>query len=170
MPGTTYTVPPIPPDPQHTTWVEGGGLRIGVEYRLLDDAELEANYEGEAMEEIQANVQGVVDDNGVSLHVSGARDGHEYLRFDCFEKGPHYHYIAPSRDSNTIVEFDPAAMGPMLPWALNQIRTRLGPMLEAAGGAALLPTLDSAGIEASLVEVEKLAREAEAALAAGKAR
>ena len=90
MPGTVYTVPPIPPDPKHTKYVEGGGLRIGVEYRLLDEAELEANYQGAAMEEVQANIQGNVEDDGVSLHLESVEDDHEYLRFDCFRSGPHY--------------------------------------------------------------------------------
>jgi hypothetical protein len=58
MPGTVYSVPPIPADPEHTTWVDAGVLRIGVEYRLLDDADLAANYRGEAMEEIQAAIDG----------------------------------------------------------------------------------------------------------------
>ena len=165
MPGTVYSVPPIPPDPAHTTWVEGGGLRIGVEYRLLDEAELAANYAGEAMDEIQAKITGNVEDNGVSLHVAGAADGHEYLRFDCFESGPHYHYIEPSGERQTIVDYDVAAMGEMLPWALAQLRTRLAPMLGYAGGEALYATLDPEAVAATLEEVERLARKAEAELA-----
>lgn len=163
---TVYSVPPIPPDPDHTTWVEGGGLRIGVEYRLLDESELAANYEGEAMDEVQANIQGDIEDNGVSLHVAGAEDGKEYLRFDCFANGPHYHYIEPSGERQTIVDFDPAAMGEMLPWALGQLRGRLRPMLERAGGGALLARIDEPAIRAMLDEVELLARKAEAELAA----
>ena len=57
-------------------------------------------------------------------------------------------------------------MGDMLPWALNQLRTRLTPMLEYAGGGALLAKLDPAAVAATLDRVEKLAREAEASLAA----
>ena len=168
MTGTVYTVPPIPPDEEHTTWVEAGAIRIGVEYRLLDDAELAANYEGEQMDEIQDALDGAaVQDNGVSLHVAGADDGHEYLRFDLFDQEPHYHYIDRSGEEQTIVDYDRVALGPMLPWALGRIRTRLVPMLERAGGAALVPELDTGRIESALVEVEKLAREAEAALAAG---
>ena len=171
MTGTVYTVPPIPPDAEHTTVVDAGAISIGVEYRLLGDAELAANYEGEQMDEIQGALDGnAVEDNGVSLHVLGTEDGHEYLRFDLFEGEPHYHYIEPSGEKQTIVDYDPVAMGPMLPWALGQIRHRLGAMLERAGGEALVPRLDASRIDASLVEVEKLAREAEAALAlaAGK--
>ena len=169
MPGTVYTVPPIPPDPEHTTYVDGGALRFGVEYRLLDDAGLAANYEGEAMEEIQANIKtDSVEDNGVSVHVVGALDGHEYLRFDCFEREPHYHYIEPSGKRQTILDYDRAALGEMLPWAMQQLRTRLAPMLEYAGGGALIAGIDTARVETALLEVEKLAREAEAALVAGK--
>ncbi len=169
MTGTVYTVPPIPPDAEHTTWVDAGAIKVGVEYRILDDAELAANYQGEQMDEIQAATGGkAVEDNGVSLHVAGSEDGHEYLRFDLFEQGPHYHYIERSGEKQTIVDYDAVALGPMLPWALSQIRTRLGPMLSFAGGEALVAKLDRGRIEAALAEVEKLAREAEAALAAGK--
>lgn len=168
MTGTVYTVPPIPPDAEHTTWVEAGAIRIGVEYRLLDDSELAANYQGEQMDEIQDALAGQqADDNGVSLHVAGADDDHEYLRFDLFEREPHYHYIDASGESQRIIDYDRVALGPMLPWALAQIRTQLGPMLEHAGGAALAAKVDAAEVEAALESVEKLAREAEAALAAG---
>ena len=169
MTGTVYTVPPIPPDAEHTTYVEAGAISIGVEYRLLDDAELAANYEGEEMDEIQEALAGnAALDNGVSLHVVGTQDGHEYLRFDLFEREPHYHYIEKSGERQTIVDYDRVALGPMLPWALDQIRNRLVPMLEHAGGETLVAKLDPRRIEACLPEVEKLAREAEAALAAGK--
>jgi hypothetical protein len=56
MTGTVYTVPPIPPDAEQTTYVDAGALSIGIEWRHLDQSELEANYEGEAMDEIQANI------------------------------------------------------------------------------------------------------------------
>ncbi|MEM7409959.1 MAG: hypothetical protein AAF430_06985 [Myxococcota bacterium] len=167
MPGTVYSVPPIPPDPQHTTYVDAGTLRFGVEWRLLDDAELAANYEGEAMDEIQANLKtDDVDDHGVSIHVLGAGDGHEYLRFDCFREGPHYHYIEPSGERQTIVDFDPAALGEMLPWTLGQLRHRLGPMLTYSGGAAIASELDTRAIDTALDEVARLAEAAERALAA----
>ncbi len=32
MTGVTYTVAPIPPDAEHTTWVDAGAISIGVEY------------------------------------------------------------------------------------------------------------------------------------------
>ncbi len=171
MTGTVYNVPPIPPDDAHTNYVEAGAIRIGVEYRLLDEAELAANYQGKQMEVIQDALAGnAVQDNGVSLHVVGSEDGHEYLRFDLFEQEPHYHYIDVSGKEQTIIDFDRVAHGPMLPWALAQIRTRLVPMLVRAGGAKLAADLDAERIAGCLVEVEKLARDAEAALASASAK
>ena len=71
MIGTTYTVPPIPPDDAHTTYVRAGAISIGVEARELDEAELSANYEGEAMAEVQAAKKtDVVEDNGVSIFIT----------------------------------------------------------------------------------------------------
>ncbi len=162
MTGIVYTVAPIPPDPEHTTWVEAGALRIGVEYRVLDDAELQANYEGRDMQEIRA-AQGdrTIQDNGVSIHVAGSQDGHEYLRFDMFEQDPHYHYIEPSGERQTVVQFDRVAMGEMLPWTLGQLRHRLAQMLERAGGKDLLPKLDGTRLEAGIAKVEQLARAAQ---------
>jgi hypothetical protein len=158
MAGTVYSVAPIPPDPARTSYVDAGALSFGVEYRLLDDAELGANYQGADMEEIQEALQGNgVGDRGVSIHVIANEDGHEYLRFDCFEKGPHYHYIEASGEKQTIVEYDPVAMGDMLAWTMHQLRTRLAPMLEHAGGGRVARGLDAARVAASLVEVEALA-------------
>lgn len=172
MPGTVYHVPPIPPDPAHTVYVEAGPLRIGIEHRVLDDADLEANYQGEAMAEIEAAVAGQdISDNGVSLHVFGAADGHEYLRFDMFEREPHYHYIRNDAGAyQTILEFDRVAHGEMLPWALEQLRTRLVEMLRFAGAESLIEALDARALEASLPEVERLAVAAEAELAAARRR
>jgi hypothetical protein len=54
----------------------------------------------------------------------------------------------------------------MLPWALQQLCTRLPEMLRFAGGEALADALDPAEVAQSLREVETLARVAEAALRA----
>ncbi|MDE0885638.1 MAG: hypothetical protein OSB70_08910 [Myxococcota bacterium] len=168
MTGTTYKVPPIPLDEAHTTYVEAGVLRIGVEYRLLDEAELAANYEGDEMTEIQDALDGAaVQDNGASIHVLGREDGHEYLRFDLFEKGPHYHYINLGGQEQTIIDFDRVALGEMLPWALEQLRSRVVPMLERAGGENLAREVEANcdPVHASLVEVERLVKVAQAELA-----
>lgn len=167
MTGTVYRIAPIPPSKDHTTYVEAGAIRIGVEHRLLNDAELAAHYTGDDMTEIQAATQGVaVEDNGVSIHIFGSADGHEYLRFDMFEHEPHYHYIEPSGEQQIIVEYDRVAMGDMLDWTLNQLATRLPEMLRFAGGATLAATLDTGAIIESLTKVSALAQQAEVALRA----
>lgn len=167
MAGTVYTIPPIPPVEANTTYVDAGAIRFGVEHRLLTEEELTANYQGAEMEVIQAATQGqVVEDNGVSIHVFDAKDGHEYLRFDMFYKGPHYHYIELSGKKQTIVDYDRVAHGEMLPWTLDQLGSRLCEMLEFAGGKALVVRLDPELVALCLPEVEKLAWEADAALRA----
>lgn len=170
MAGTVYHVPPIPADPKHTTYINTGVLTFGVEFRLLDDAELQAAYEGAALEEIEAAVAGNnIDDNGVSIHVFAGADQHEYLRFDCFRNAPHYHYIERQTAKQTIVEFDPVAHGDMLDWALSQIAKGLQAMLRHAGAndvAAQINATEQQQINTSLPELERLAREAARALAA----
>jgi hypothetical protein len=165
MAGTVYTVAPIPHDAKHTRYVDAGAVRFGVEFRLLDDGELARNYQGRDMEEIQAAIKGNdIEDNGVSVHVFGAEDGHEYLRFDMFERQPHYHYIDRSGAKNTIVEYDEVALGDMLTWMLGQLRRRLPEMLAHAGGDDLAGKLEGKRVDAGLCEVERLACEARAAL------
>ncbi len=165
---TVYKMMPIPPDEQATRFVEVGPLRIGVELRFLDEAELEAAYgdDAEALAEIDANKPAAgVEDRGISLHVFGD-DGREYLRFDLFQAAPHYHYIAHDRGENVIVDFDPVALGEMLPWALGQLRERLVPMLERAGAHHLAARIEPTALAARLPELERIARETEAELAA----
>lgn len=110
----------IPPDPEVTTMIDAGPLRFGVELRTLpEDLTQEAAFQGP------------------SVHVYGADDGNEYLRFDIFDGLPHYHYIDPFADLpdgkdgvvQTIVPFDFAASGPMWPWVIECLRSRLGAML-----------------------------------------
>ena len=162
MAGTVYTVAPIPPDPAHTNYLDAGVVSFGVEYRLLDNADLEANYEGADREEIQAALAGaVVEDQGVSIHVIATESRHEYLRFDCFAKDPHYHYIEPSSEKQTIVAYDSVAMGDMLEWTLGQLETRLAAMLEHAGGAEVAEQLEAERIAAGLALLREMVQKAQ---------
>jgi hypothetical protein len=52
-----------------------------------------------------------LDDFGASLHVVGTADGHEHLRFDCFEHSPHYHERDPHRSL-----FEPTTARTVLGW------------------------------------------------------
>jgi hypothetical protein len=161
--GTVYKVQPQPWDPEVTRWVEAGAVRIGVEYRDVDPAALLATYgEGtEDMAEIEEfSPEGGFFDKGVSFHVCGAADGHEYLRFDAFDDDPHYHYVLPTGDSNRVVAYDADANGPVLPWVLDRLRTQLPVMLRAAGGEALAAEVDAAVVATALDQIEQLAKSA----------
>ncbi len=144
---TKYEVMPIPPIEAHSQRFEIGPISIWVEYRLLDDAIAAAHQSRESFEgEIQT-----VEDRGVSLHVFGApapgQDEIEFLRFDCFEEDPHYHYVSYANGTNEMVHLDPNAHGDPLEWALDCIRTRLPQMLERAGARNLAAEVEPARIE-----------------------
>ena len=60
----------------------------------------------------------------------------EILRFDCFNKAPHYHY-GFSYIAQPPVPIDPAAVGDPLAWVCRCIQTRLPEMLGRAEASAL---------------------------------
>ena len=156
MVGTTYNIPPIPPDPARTEYFDSEPLRIGIEYRRIDPETLAATYGGDAdqMAEIdEHSPEGGFTDEGVSIHVESVADNHEYLRFDIFVDEPHYHYVDKTSGTNTVVEFDRAAHGAMAPWVLGQLRHRLPDMLRQAGAGHLADALDAdADIGADIAE------------------
>lgn len=146
------------------TRFDAGALSFGVEYRLLNDgivAEHMANHTADQVDANRPNVGGggAIDDSGVSIHVFGA-DGHEYLRFDCFDDGPHYHYISPGAETQLIVAMDRAANGDPLDWTLACLRGRLGDMLQEAGGAQFAERGEPALIAGALDKVEAAAKRA----------
>ena len=164
--GTHFPFPPQPPIPESTRYVDAGCLKIGVEHRFLDNDGLQATYEGTEFEDIFKGQEIVMVDHvldGVSLHVTDADTGHEYLRFDCFENHPHYHYLHPWTSSdevdNHVVNWDYVAHGSMTPWALEWIRTRLPEMLTEAGGGDLVSRLNQAEIDRAADEVERLMKQ-----------
>jgi len=134
----------IPIIQAHTRWFDAGPVSIGVEARAL----------------------GTSADNmvrGPSIHVCSADRREEYIRFDVFGKVLHYHYVHNADDTNTLWGYDPAANGPMIPWAIDALRHRLPVLLRASGADALATEVEQSGWDASvLAEVE---REASAALA-----
>ena len=168
--GKVYNIAPQPPDVAHTRWVAAGVVTIGVEYRdVTPEAllELYGDDPDQLAELLAKSPEGGFADEGVSLHVSGTDDGHEYLRFDVFDGEPHYHYVhkvPPDGEVvNQVVDYDIAAHGEMLAWALDCIRARLPAMLPLAGGADLVGALDQAALDAALAEVTPMATAAQAA-------
>ena len=149
---TKYEIMPIPPVEEQTTFFDvADGVRVGVEYRLLTDAIADA----QTFEAATGNDSGAydgLDDRGVSLHVFADQDGEsrEFLRFDCFNEDPHYHYVSEKKKSNEMVHIDPIAIGDPLAWAIECIRTRLPQMLERAGNPEAAKRVDPKTVEEAL--------------------
>lgn len=155
---TRYNVMPIAPIEAHTTWFDAGSVRIGVEYRLLNDAIAAAAQVAEAGGTDEGVTTGI-DDRGVSLHINADQDGEdrEFLRFDCFNEDPHYHYVSWRDTTNDMVHMDPIAVGDAIAWALERVRTRLPQMLERAGADEVARAVDALALERVLPKVTELA-------------
>jgi hypothetical protein len=166
--GVVYNMAPQPPSEKDTAWFDAGALTIGVEYRDVNPDDLLELYKDDPKqlaELLEKSPDGGFSDNGVSLHVCGTDDGHEYLRFDVFDAEPHYHYIhhtAPHDEIvNNVVTFDTFAFGEMLPFALRCLRERLPDMLPRAQGEHLVSQLDPALLGPVIDQVEQVARVAQ---------
>ena len=96
---------------------------------------------------------GVVEEDGIALHVFGADDGAELLRFDCFADAPHFHHLDPHEPRNVVHELDPATCGDPVEWALGQIEHRVAEMLREAGAASVAARVDPAVIAAAMPAV-----------------
>jgi hypothetical protein len=139
-----------------STLVDAGPLRFAVESRVLDDTEMMME---DSSEEVPEEARGVFEpDGGPSVHVFGLEDGLEYLRFDCFESKPHYHYIRHAPFSMTTVTFDRYADGDVIEWTISCLRRRLPEMLEYASASELAAAVrqDEAAIATAIDEIEQL--------------
>ena len=109
----------MPADMATLDIIEAGDLSFAVEYRHVGSEE------------------------GPSVHIFGKVDGtqEEILRFDCFNKAPHYHYGFSYLDQAAI-PIDSAAVGDPLEWVCGRIQSHLPQMLTKAGASALSDTCD----------------------------
>jgi hypothetical protein len=171
--GKVYGIPPQPPVAENTTYIAAGALTIGVEYRDVNPDDLVETYKDNAahLEELLAkSPEGGFADEGVSIHVCGTADGHEYLRFDVFDDDPHYHYIhAGDEIVNNVIDFDVLAHGEMLPWVIERLRTRLPEMLPHANGGHLVAEIDHATLDPVIDRIETIAVTAQAEVRAARA-
>ena len=159
-PGDTYEVELVPPIPEATTYFDAGPLAIGVEFRLLTDDLVNSFYEddGDSRRIVDAIRPAVFDDRGLSFHVFDRDAGIEYLRFDMFEDGPHYHYIHPG-EYHRAVMYDPYSCGDMFSWAVDCLRSRLPEMLRYAGAEELADRVDTDALDVALPELVRFAEE-----------
>ena len=150
--GLEYDLPPITLVEDQTTWFPAGPVTFGLELRELGEATVRAAYTDEqrrasAIDDVHDGA--FVDDGGLSIHVCDAATRRELLRFDCFAATPHYHYI-PVTGGNRAVAYDVDAGGPMLPWTLDRLRSRLPAMLTRAGAGDLALRLDGPAIASAV--------------------
>ena len=162
--GHVFEIPPEPYQTANTYFIEAGPIRIGLEHREIDNQSLEESYADDeshalALKELLDGYS--ISDQGVSLHVCASDDGHEYLRFDCFDDMPHYHYVhkvaAGEPPKNHVVLFDRAACGDMLEWAIDRIEGHLAAMLAQAGAASLARNLDCAALARAAAQLRSIA-------------
>jgi hypothetical protein len=154
MLGKVFNVAAAPIDEAVTTWFPASAVKFGLEYRRLTP-ELAADLRNKLPEDVRTQFPNrVTTSEGWSLHVCGADDGHEYIRFDFFEDGPHYHYLHRTGPGelpvNHRIFFDPVADGPMWEWTMERMRTRLPEILRECRGEDLAGQLSPAAVEAAL--------------------
>jgi hypothetical protein len=159
--GNFYSSMPIPAIVEHCINVDAGALRFVVESRELTN-EILLTQLPEGSVTIPDEV--TYDDYGASLHVVGTEDGLEHLRFDCFEKEPHYHYIRHAEGGNVICRLDEIAQGDPIEWTVGRLRTRLPEMLDYAGADHLAEAAraDPAAVVAAVDKVTELLEAARA--------
>jgi hypothetical protein len=157
-----YRTLPVPPFDEHTVKVAADAVTFGVEYRHLDEATILEFYGPAARDKFDnvapAGMAEVVEENGLSLHVFDAVSGAELIRFDCFDDAPHYHLLDSARSRNVVVEHDASQDGPLLDWALRELRTGLPDLLIRAGATDLAGRIDAAALHDALQSVGQLTK------------
>ena len=157
-----YRTLPVPAFPEYTVRIGAGAVTFGVEYRHLDEATILAAYGPDSRALFDgkrpAGMGEIIEEDGLALHVFDAANGDELLRFDCFDDAAHYHLLTPSVPRNVVIEHDSAADGPLLDWALTEMRKDLRAMLTEAGAVDVAGNVDDDVVAAALDTVEQTAR------------
>ena len=113
--------------------IEVGNLKFGLEYRHLPQ----------------------INDEGMAIHVLTDIAGQEVevLAFDCFEKGPHYHY--GPRNQDVRIYWDVTTSGETLRWTLDQFKAgKIRSMIQRAGYPTVAANVDEELVQAMLPEIE----------------
>jgi hypothetical protein len=140
----------IPPIQSETTDYPAGILTFGFEQRSLD-------LRAEDIPKVwEPKADAVLKDGGPTIHVWETATRAEYLRFDCFEIDPHYHYNWPTRRHIFVVPYDMFAHGEdMLSWTFRCLRSRLPNLLANSEGAELAGQLDEGAVMRALDKMER---------------
>lgn len=132
--GTLHQFLPLPVMPQHAQWFEAGPVTFALEMRVLDDG------------------NGKPGERSISIHVFSPDRDRECVRFDCFDRFPHYHYILNDTAQNVVWGYDPDANGPMVDWSFASIRNRLPAFLRRAGEEALASNVERDGLDSAAID------------------
>ncbi|MGE3692893.1 MAG: hypothetical protein AB7F98_16075 [Novosphingobium sp.] len=119
---------------QHAQWFEAGPVSFALEMRVLDDG------------------SGRPGERSISIHVFDKARRRECIRFDCFDRFPHYHYIFNDRQQNVVWGYDPVANGPMLDWSFASIRNRLAQFLRQAEENVIADRVEAEGLDSSAID------------------
>lgn len=134
--GQTFTFMPIPMIESNAEWIDAGPVSFAVEVRVLA-----------GMDEAAGAGAG-----GGTIHVFSADHKEEWVRFDCFEDEPHYHYLDQRRKLNTVWTYDDGVNGPMGPWAVSVLRRNLPSILRSAGADDIADAVEREGIDPSALD------------------
>jgi hypothetical protein len=112
-----------------------GGLRFNVRYRNTNT------------------------DRGPSLRIYGDVEGKavQLLRFDCFERTPHFHYDPEGK--NNQLRMDKTRVSDPIAWTMDYLRGNIASLVRIAGYGALADQLDEGELTAALPTVEKAMRD-----------
>ena len=131
--GQSYDIMPIPMMAKNAEWFDAGPVSFAVEARLLS----------ESTDDMSGG--------GGSIHVFSGDRAQEYIRFDCFDSTPHYHYVNWAERRNVVWGFDVGSNGPMPQWALAAIRDNLPGLLRSAGADELAARVETKGFDRSVL-------------------
>ena len=95
------------------------------------------------------------EDGGASIEIYGDVDGKPFqvLRFDMFQKGPHFHYAPGDRARNYQFGLDDKLIPRSVDWALEQIRDNIPEMLRIGGFKPLAERVDRKAFETGWTKV-----------------
>lgn len=109
--------------------IEAGGLKFAVEYRQFGG------------------------DRGSAIRVYGSVNGVEtqLLRFDCFEKDPHYHYDPDGK--NQVLHLHPEFDNEV--WSVDHIEHNLKVMVRLAGYPEIAERINTDEIQSAVPKIRK---------------
>lgn len=104
-------------------------------------------------------------DQGPSVRVYAEVEGRpvQLLRFDCFDKDPHYHYDPEGQDDHR--KLDSQEVPDPVAWTLAQLAGNLVSMVRTAGYDEIAERIDAEAVEEAVSQIEAAIREVSATAA-----